>query len=163
MQIVKCFCNLSEKLPANGFLHLPIGTLLLNILVERNALNIICDYANLFGCFYQIMHFYNMWVVYFLQGHYFTLDGFSLHGVVQFCFLVDLNGIFAHVHLVVANVYDGVCSLTYWFADLIVFQDSSLDGLALESSALGFALVMVVLMAHVLFVDIAFHAHRDHS
>ena len=97
MQEVKCFYDLFEKLPTNRLFHLSVGALLLHVLMQRYALDVICDDADLFGCFYQIMHLYNMWVIYFLQCHYFTLNSFSFHRVIEFCFLVDFDCIFAHV------------------------------------------------------------------
>lgn len=131
VQIVKCFYDLSEKLPANRLFHLSICALLLDVLMKRYTLNIIRNDADLFSRFYQIVHLYDVWVVYFLQGHYFSLDGFSFHRVVEFCFLVDFDRIFPHIYFMVANIHDSVCSLTNRLTDLIVFQNSSLNCLAL--------------------------------
>lgn len=83
VQEVKSFCDLPEELSANWLFDLSVGTLLFHVLMQRNALNIIRDDANLFRSFYQIMHLYDMWVINLLQRHYLALHRFSFHGIVQ--------------------------------------------------------------------------------
>ena len=52
MKIVECFADLLEEPPTNILLHLPIQTLMLDILVQRNARYIICDDTDLLVGFY---------------------------------------------------------------------------------------------------------------
>ena len=99
--------------------------------MQRYTLDKVSDDANLFRCFDQIVHFDNVRMINFLQSHYFTLDRLTLHGVVEFCFLVNFNGKLPHVDFVVADIDDSVSSLTDRLADLIVLKDSSLNCLAL--------------------------------
>jgi len=79
VQKIESFCNLSEEFSANRFFNLSVGTLLFHVLMQRNALNVICDDADLLGSFYQIVHLYDMWVVNLLQRHYLSLNSFSFH------------------------------------------------------------------------------------
>lgn len=136
MQIVKSFYNLPKKLSANWFLYLSVSALLFHVLMKRNSLDHVSYDADLLSCFDQIVHFDDMWMVNFLKGHYFTLNGFSLHGVVELGFLVNFNSKFSHVNFVITDVHDSVRSLTDWFADLIIFKNASLNCLSLQRTTL---------------------------
>ena len=79
VKVVKRFCDLLEEPPANSLLDLSICALLLDILVKRNALNVISDNTYLLACFYQIIHFNYVRMVDLLQSHDLTLNCFSFH------------------------------------------------------------------------------------
>ena len=47
VQEIERFCDLPEELTTNRLFDLSVGALLLHVLMQRNALNIICHDANL--------------------------------------------------------------------------------------------------------------------
>lgn len=57
-----------------------------------------------------------------LQSHYLPLNCLSLHGVIQFGFLVYLNCKLSHALFVVTNVYHCVCSLADGLPNLVVIK-----------------------------------------
>ena len=123
MQVVKGFCDLSEKASAGRFFDLAVCALLLDVLVQRDALDVVGDDANLFVGFDQVVHFDDVRVVNLLEGHDFSLHRLSLHRVVQLDLLVDLDRQLLLRELVVARVDCGVGALSDGLADLVVVED----------------------------------------
>jgi len=124
VQVVKCFSDLFEKPATSRFFYNSVGAVLLYELMERNALDEVGHDANLFGCLDQIVHFYHIWVVDFLQSHNLSLNCLPLHAIVQLGLLINFYRKLLHVLLMVADVDDCISSLPDWFANLIVFQRS---------------------------------------
>jgi hypothetical protein len=96
---------------------------LLDILVQRDALNEVSHDANLLARFDEIIHFDDVWMVDLLEGHDFALNCLPLHRVVQLDLLIYLNCILAHVLLVVAHIHRCISSLTDGLANLVVVED----------------------------------------
>ena len=124
MQIIKGFSYLLEEPSAHTFSHLAVCALLLHILVQARAGYIVGDDAYLLRGFYQVVHPDDVRVIDSFQSHDFSLDGFSLHGVVQLCFLVNFNSKFPLSWGVHAQVYYSVSTLANWLTNLIVFEDT---------------------------------------
>lgn len=122
VKIFKRFPYLLKKSSANTFFYYSICTLLLHILMQWNSLNIISYNAYLFLCFYQIVHFNYIWMIYFLKSHYFSLNSFSFHTIIQFWLLINLDCILFHCVLMVAGVYNSISTLTNRFSYLIVVK-----------------------------------------
>ena len=119
MQVIKAFCDLLKESPADRLFDDSVGAHVLDILMKRDALNVVHNNADLLLCLYQVMHPDDVWVVDLLQGHDLALNSFSLHAVVQFGFLIDFDCIFFHVTFVVASVNHSICSLADWLANLV--------------------------------------------
>jgi hypothetical protein len=51
MQIIECFTDLFEEPPTHILLNLSIDTMVLDVLVQRYARNVVCYNANLLVCF----------------------------------------------------------------------------------------------------------------
>ena len=122
MQVIKSFSDLLEEAAADALLHLPICTFLLHILVQRYALNIIRDKANLFSSFNYIVHSDYVRVVNFLECEYLTLHGLPFHRIIELDFLINLNCTLLHRLLVVARVDACVGALADGLADLIIIK-----------------------------------------
>lgn len=120
MKVIKSFYDLFEEPAADRFFHLSVCALLLDVLVQRDAWDVVCYDADGLACFYQIVHLDDVRVIDLLQRHDFPLHGLSLHRVVQFGLLVDLDGVLLHVYFVVANVNNGVRTLTNCFTNLVL-------------------------------------------
>lgn len=79
MKVVKRFNDLFVKPSTDGFLDLPVGTLLFDVLVERYALDVVSNNADGFTSFNQVVHFDDVWVVDLLQSHDLPLNCFTFH------------------------------------------------------------------------------------
>ena len=82
MQIVKALHNLLEELSARLLLDNSGDAFRLDILIEWYATDVIRHDTYLFLCLYQVMQLDDIWVIYFLKSHHFSLYGSSFHGVV---------------------------------------------------------------------------------
>lgn len=125
MQVIKAFCDLLKESPADRLFDDSVGAHVLNILMKRNALNVVHDNADLLLCLYQVMHPDDVWVVDLLQGHDLALNSFTLHTVVQFSFLIDFDCVFFHVTLVVASVNHSISSLADRLANLVRLKSTA--------------------------------------
>ena len=68
------------------------------------------------------MHFNYIWMINFLQCHYFSLHSFSFHAIIQLWFLIYLYCIFLHCVFVVASIDYSICTLADGLSDLIVIK-----------------------------------------
>ena len=66
------------------------------------------------------MHLDNIWMVNFLERQNLSLHCFSLHAIIQFRFLINLDGILLHRDLMEADVNDSIGSLTNSLSNLVV-------------------------------------------
>ena len=82
MEVIKSLCDLLEESAAHWLFHLAVGALLLDVLVQTNAANVISHDANCLRCFNQIMHLDNVGVINLFQSQNFSLNSLSFHGVV---------------------------------------------------------------------------------
>ena len=92
--------------------------------MQASARYIVCDNAYLLGGFNQVMHPDDVRMVDSFQSHDFSLNGFTLHGVVQLCFLINLNSKFPLSWLVHAQMYYRVSPLANWLTNLIIFKNT---------------------------------------
>jgi hypothetical protein len=122
VQVVESLDYLFEEPPAGGLLDLSIGALLLDVLVERDALDVVGDDADLPGCLDEVVHFDDVGVVDLLQSHDLPLHCFLLHVVIQLGLLVNLNGELLSSALVVTSVHLRIGSLPYRSAKLVILQ-----------------------------------------
>ena len=122
VKVVKRLTNLFEELSADRFFDLPVRALLLDILVQRYALNHICDDADLFARFNEVIHLDDVWMINLLEGHDFSLDCFALHRVIELDLLVNLDCVLLHVKFVVADVNCCVGTLANRLTDLVVIE-----------------------------------------
>lgn len=68
------------------------------------------------------MHLNYIRMIYFLKSHYFSLDSFSFHAIIQFWFLIYFYCIFLHCVFVIASIDNSVCTLTDGLSDLIIIK-----------------------------------------
>ena len=122
MQIIESLSNLLEESAADALLHLPIRALLLHVLVQRYALNVICDKANLLTSFNYIVHSDYVRVIDLLESKYLSLHGLPLHGIIELDFLINFDCTLLHRLLVVARVHACIGALADGLADLIIFK-----------------------------------------
>jgi hypothetical protein len=84
VEVIKCLGYLFEKAAAHGLFYLSVRALLLDVLVETDSTNEIRDDTYGLRCFYQVIHFNDVWMVYFFEREYLTLDCLALHRVIKF-------------------------------------------------------------------------------
>lgn len=135
VKVVECLNDLLEESATGSLLDLTVGALLLDILVQRDASNVVCDDADLFAGLDEVIHFDDVRVVNLFQRHDFSLHSLSLHRIVQLYFLVNFDSVFSHVELVVAHVNCRVGALPDGLANLVLVKDvaATLAGSRLDS------------------------------
>lgn len=82
VEVVEGFGNLLEETTAGGLADLPIGAVVLDVLMETDATDVVGYNTDLFTSLYQIMHPDDVGMVYLLQSQYLTLNSLPLHAVV---------------------------------------------------------------------------------
>lgn len=82
MEVIKGLRNLFEESSAHWLFHLAVGALLLDVLVQTNAANIIGYDANCLWSFNQIMHLDNVRVINLFQSKNLSLNSLSFHWII---------------------------------------------------------------------------------
>jgi hypothetical protein len=71
------------------------------------------------------MHSDDVWMVNLFQSHYFSLNCFSLHTVVQFRLLIYFNSIFLLRSFIITTINHCISTLSDWFAYTVTFKSTS--------------------------------------
>lgn len=82
MEVIKGLCDLLEESAAHWLFYLAVGALLLDVLVQTYAANVIRHDANCFRGLNQIMHLDNVRMINLFQSENFSLNSLSFHGVI---------------------------------------------------------------------------------
>ena len=110
------------------------------------------------------MHLYYVWVIDFFKSHYFSLNCFSFHTIVQFWFLVYLNCIFFHCVFVVAGIDYSIRTLANRLSNLIIIKWATELWYFETRRSLRFVVKCVLLFIMLLswiFQTVSFEALRD--
>ena len=118
VQVADSLSNLFEYSSRSGLSHSAIGETL-DVRLEGNTLDIVCDEEYLLLCIDEIVESDDTWMLQSLQDSDLSLRSFLLHRVSKLVLFVDFDRVFLLITLVEAQSHLSISTLTDDSTDVI--------------------------------------------